>query len=245
MTALAAMVAVLAFGAVGAGSASAFHPLFLNEGNKAELLFSGEGSLATTGVLPTLRALNAGILGTITCEKVLVDGFAENKSTLAHRVKVEFHGKCTLHSNATGLVACTETIKVNQSLAELGLVLGNKTVGILLASSEKAPEFVKVTCGSNITTVEGAVIGEIPEKVGTVEQYNKPLIETLQVFEAEGKSSENQNITSIELLGVNMTVGTTLKVSGFFGGAASEEASVTLTGDGKIEICTLAFQNCP
>jgi hypothetical protein len=218
---------------------AARHPLFLTESG-SELLFSGTNPAGTT---PTLRALNAGVLGTITCEKVLVDGWALPKSPLAHRVKTIFEGKCELHSSATGLVACTEPIEPKLALAELGLVLGNKTVGVLLEPTG-TKEFVKVTCGANVTTVEGAVIGEIPEIVGGVNQYNKLLSETTQVFEAENKNSENQKPESIELLGTNMT-GVALTVSGFFGGKASEEATVILKGDGKIEICTQEPQNCP
>jgi hypothetical protein len=238
--ALAALFAVLAFSAMAAASASAFHPLFLTE-SKAELLFSGEG-LGT----PTLRAENGGFVGTITCERVLVDGFALDKSTLAHRVKVSFHGKCEQNVNGSKNT-CQEPIVVKESLAELGLVLGNKTVGILLIPSDGTSVFSVTRCPANTTTpttVEGAVIGEIPElnKRGG-NQYNVLLSETEQVFEAENKNSVKQNITSIELLGVSMPGKLTVK--GFFGGEASEEAVADLRGDGKILICTKEPQACP
>jgi hypothetical protein len=216
---------------------SARHPLFLTESG-SELLFSGEGSN------PVLRAVSAGVLGTIACEKVLVDGWALSKSSLAHRVKTIFEGKCEQNVNGTKTV-CTEPIEPNLALAELGLVLGNKTVGVLLEPSG-TKEFVKVTCGPNVTTVEGAVIGEIPEIVGGVNQYNKLLSETTQVFEAENKNSAKQNITKIELLGVpERLMPGKLTVTGFFGGEASEEATAKLKGDGKIEICTQEPQKCP
>jgi len=243
--ALTALFAVLAFSVLAASSASAFHPLFLTL-TGTELLFLGKNP---AGVHPVLRALNAGVLGTITCENVLVDGFALNKSTLAHRVVVEFHGKCELHSSLTGLVACTENIVVKKSLAELGLILGNKTVGILVAPSDGTNVFTTVTCGSNVTTVEGAVVGIIPEEainIGRQKQYNSQLSEIEVVFESEGKNSDIQKPEAIELLGVSMT-GVELKVQGFFGGRASEEATTILHSgkNGKIEICTKAPSACP
>jgi hypothetical protein len=237
--ALTAVFAVLAFSAMAASSASAFHPLFLNEGGRAELLFSGEGGPVP---LPTLR----GNGGTVTCEKVLAHGFTSNQSTLAHRIKIQFHGKCRLHTLALGLLACEEPIVVKESLAELGLVLGNKTVGVLLAPSDGTKIFAKFECGiGNVITVLGAVIGEIPllNKAGE-DQYNTPRADFQQVFEAENKSTTKQNITAIELLGVNMT-GVKLDTEGLFAGEASEEASAVLKGDGKVEICTKEPQNCP
>ncbi len=215
------------------------HPLFLTE-SRTELLFSGSNPAGTT---PTLRALSAGLLGTIACEKVEVHGFVLPKSPLAQGISVVFRGKCeqTIGANKS---ACAEPISWKTSSAELGLVLGNKTVGILLAPST-GTELAKPTCGGNVTTIEGAVIGEIPEINKKAEnQYNKLLSETEYVFEAAGKNTENQIITSIELLGANMT-GAELKVSGFFGGKASQEMTLILKGDGKIEICTKEPQTCP
>jgi hypothetical protein len=239
----AALFAVLAFGAMTASSAFAAqaHPIFLTASG-AETLFSGENAAGTT---PTLRALNLGVLGTITCEKALVDGFALPKSPLAHRVKVEFHGDC-LQTVGSTKNKCVENIVVKTSLAELGLVLpGTLTVGILLEPSDGGKIFAEPECpAGSKTTVEGAVIGEIPaiNKKG-VSQYNKELTEQEQVFEAVGKNSETQNPTSIELLGVNMT-GVKLKVSGFFGGEASEEATAILKSATGIEVCTLGT-SCP
>jgi hypothetical protein len=215
------------------------HPSFLTESGK-ELLFSGTNPAGTT---PTLRAKTAGVLGTITCEKVLVDGFALPKSPLAHRVKVEFHGKCEQNINGSKST-CTEPIVWKTSLAELGLVLGNKTVGLLLIPSDGTKVFAKTSCGGLETTVEGTIVGEIPEINKKAEnQYNKLQSETEAVFEAVGKNSESQVVTSIELLGTSMT-GDELSVSGFFGGKASQEMTWILKGDGKIEICTKG-PSCP
>ncbi len=240
--AVVALFAVFAFGAMAASSASAFHPLFLTESGK-ELLFSGEGGPVP---LPTLRgSKNLVLAGTITCEKVLVHGFVLNKSTLAHRVKVVFHGNCiqTIIGGATS--HCVEPIVVKESLAELGLVLGNKTVGILLAPSDGTKVFAKVECpAGQTTTVEGAVIGEIPEiNKKLVNQYNKPLTESEEVFEAEGKNTVKQNITTIELLGVSMPG--KLSTVGIFEGEASEEATGILKTDGNVEICTKEPSACP
>jgi len=210
-----AAFAVLAFGAVAASSASA-HPLFLTESGK-ELLFSG---MNPVGTIPTLRAVNVGTLGTITCTLALVDGFALPKSPLAHRILVVFEGKCeqTVGSSKS---TCVEPIVVKKALAELGLVLGNKTVGIFLAPSDGTKEFAETNCGGLKTVVEGTIAGEIPELNANREnQYNSMRSESEQVFESENKN-ENQKITSIELLGSPMS-GVELKVSGFFGGKASQ-----------------------
>jgi hypothetical protein len=233
--ALAALLAVMAISAIVASSASAaFHPSFLTE-SKLELLVSGEGG----------EAILRGSAGTVTCEKSLIHGFVLNKSPLIHRLKILFHTNCLLHPTIGNLSTCNEPIQVHLSLGELGLVLGTKTVGILIAPSELAPEFVEIVCtsGVNKIKVNGAVVGEIPEKVGLVNQYNKPLSEITTVFEAEGGKIKQQ-ITSIELLGVNMT-GVHLETANFFTGEASEEASAILKGDGKVEICTLLNTVCP
>jgi hypothetical protein len=218
---------------------TARHPSFLTQSGQ-ELLFSGTNPAGTT---PTLRAKNLGVLGTVTCEKVLVDGFALPKSPLAHRISVVFEGKC--EQNVSGFKsACTEPIVVKRALAELGLVLGNKTVGIYLSPSDGTTVVLAVTCGGITTTVEGSIVGEIPEINKKAEnQYNSERSESEQVFEAE-KGTEKQAITSIELLGAIMT-GDELKVSGSSGGGASQETTVILTGDGKIEICTKEPQACP
>lgn len=236
--ALGAMFAVLAFSAFGAASVAA-HPLFLNKGEKPLLLFVGENPAGTT---PTLRATG----GSITCEKVLVDGFTLTKSPLAHRVLVHFHGKCQQHSFGT-LTNCTEPIAFKPLLAELGLVLGNKTVGILLAPSDGTAEFAAIKCGANTTTVLGAVIGEIPEFTKELaNQYNKLLTTVEIVFESENKNGEKQHITAIELLAENMT-NIKLDTTGFLAGEASVEFTAIVKTDesGGLEICTRALVSCP
>jgi hypothetical protein len=237
--AFAAMFAVLAFAALSSSALAAqVHPIFLTE-NKAETLFEGSNPAGTT---PTLRALNLGVLGTITCEKFTVDGFALNKSSLAHRVKVTFTGKCK-QKVGTSESTCVEPIAVKTSLAELGLVLGNKTVGIFLEPSNSTV-FATPECPAGTpTTVEGSVIGEIPAiSQNGKEQYNKQALEQEQVFESVGKNSENQNPETIELLGVSKKA--ELKVSGFFGGKASQEATAILKSATGIEVCTLGTK-CP
>jgi len=233
-----ALMATLAFSVMAASTASAFHPLFLTE-SKQELLFFGEGGLHhLVGGLPTLRGLNLGVQGVITCELVLVHGFILDKSTLAHRIKVIFEHNC-VQTISGSTSACTEPIETKPLLGELGLVLLNKTVGILLAPSDGTGVFATVVCGSNTTKVLGAIIGEIPEISADtrLNQYNKLQTLTEVVFEAKNKSEDVQNITHIELLG-NLMENVKFDVEGFFGGTASEEAAAMLHSDGKIEICT-------
>jgi hypothetical protein len=222
--AVAALFAVCAFSAMAVSSASAFHPLFLTQ-SKTKLLFSGEGGKAV------LTGLNLALVsGTVECNDNRSHGFVLNGSTLAREIHVEFLGEC--HELVSGVrTGCGEPITIKLAFGELGLVLGNKTVGILLAP-ETGKEFTKFTCGTESVTVEGAVIGEFPETVGGVNQYNKDLKTYIAKFESVGKKSDLQNPESIELLGTQMTK-VELKTTGFFGGRASEEAEATLTLDGE------------
>jgi hypothetical protein len=234
-----AFFAVLAFSAMAASTASAFHPLFLTE-SKKELLFFGVGGLPAhlAGGSPALRALTLGILGTITCDLILLHGFVLEKSTLAHRILVELEHKCAISINGNP-TACNEPIKSKLLLGELGLVLLNKTVGLLLAPSDGTAVFFTVTCGGNSTTFLGALIGEIPEISNDtgLNQYNKLQTLTEVVWEAKPGDIELQNITHIELLGVLME-NIKFDAEGFLAGPASLDAKAFLHSDGKIEICT-------
>jgi hypothetical protein len=234
-TVLIAVFTMTALSGLSATNASAFHPLVLTQSGK-ELLVTGEAGLGV------IRALSAGVAATIECHKVLAHGWVLNKSTLGNRIKISFHTHCEQTVGGTKS-ACTEPIVLKEMIGELGLV-GNKVVGILLAPTSGA-EFVKVTCGGNTTTVEGATIVEVPEinRFG-VNQYNKQLTEGEAIFATEGKS-ENPKYTSIELLGVQMTK-VELKVSGFFGGKAAVEGNeFNVSTQGSFEICTRAPANCP
>lgn len=233
MSALAAMVTVLAFGAMGAGSASAAtHPLFLTLSHLTLLITSGEGNLAV------LRGLELGVLGTVDCEKSLVlHAEILSLSPLAHKILIDFHGKCE-QTIGTSKAICKEPIETKLISAELGLELTNKIVLVLL-KPESGTEFTKFTCGGKEVKVEGAIIGEIPaENANREPQYNVPLEETEVVFEAEGKNTDKQKYGKICLLGVEMTAGTELQVSGFFGGKASQEGTGKLKGDGLVTIDT-------
>ncbi len=233
--AFAPVFAVL-FCVLAATSASAVTPLFLNQGGKPLLLFSGEN---LAGTKATLRATG----GEVTCEKVFVDGFTLTKSTLAHRVLMDFNGKCEQNSFGN-FTTCTEPIDAKPLLAELGLILGNKTAGILLEPSDGTKELTTIKCGTDTTTISGSVIGVIPEvNKKLVNQYSKQLSEVELVFESENKSGERQNVTSIELLGLNMT-NVELNTVGFLAGEASLEYAVILKPDGTFEICRNAFQGC-
>jgi hypothetical protein len=228
-----AFFATLAFSAMAAASAAAAEELFLVAlRHVTELLFTG------TSLLGLLRGLNNGVVGTISCELDLVHGWLLNKSPLAHRVKIKFHTKCE-ETVGTLKEKCTEPIEVKESLAELGLLLlpsRAKDVVLLLAPSDGTKVFAEPKCGTfGTTTVEGAVIGEIPETVNGKKQIGVAVEEILLVFEAENKT-QNQRYTTLDLLGVEMTKAE-LSVAGSFGGKASEEDLVHLKSDGPIEIC--------
>lgn len=235
---LTAIFAMVMLYGLTATSAAAFHPLFLTQSGK-ELLVTGEGNLGI------FRALTAGVLGTVECHKVLAHGWVVNKSTLVKRVTVSLHTKCEETINGTK-TACTEPIVLKELLGELGLLVtpAGKKIVVALGAPTSGTEFASFTCGSNTTKVEGAAVGEVPEiNAKGVNQYNKQLTEGEGILATENKG-ENQLYNSIELLGVQMTK-VELKVSGFFGGKASIEASEVGKNAGWIEICTLAPANCP
>jgi hypothetical protein len=223
---------VLVLGVTMADSTFAFHPLFLTG--------SGEtSSFTATSGLTVIRGLELGVLGTIDCETSLSSGEVSNKSTFAHKIELEYHGKCEQIVGSTK-TACTEPIKFKLTFGALGL--NSKKVVILLAP-ESGTELAKVTCGSNTNTVEGAVVGEFPEtEAFSGKQYNTGLSPLELVFNSESKN-ENQAITSIELSGVSMTKAE-LKISGFFGGKVSLETTQTISSELGGLICTFSPAEC-
>jgi hypothetical protein len=201
--------------AVTAADALAFHPLFLTTSGKT-LSFTGVSGLFE------LRGLNAGVLGTVDCEKGVTSGELLNESTLARKIELEFSGKC-LETVGTSDEKCNP-VAFKLTLGELGL-LNKKTV--LLLAPENGTEFATVTCGGTKTVIEKAVIGEIPEAGESV---------GLTVFDVVLKAVNatiTQAITEIELLGVNMT-GVHLSVAGFLGGQASGETTETINPDAEV-----------
>jgi hypothetical protein len=228
--AVAALFAVLACSAMAASSASAFHPLFLTQSAK-ELLFSGEG------LKPVLRAEEAGVPGTLECERVLIDGFALNLSTLAHDILVLFEGKCTLKVQGGGNEPCREPLVFKKSLAELGLLTSTNHKVVLLLVSSEGTIFDESECSGLRTTVSGSIIAEIPENNAKLEKQINVSRSELEVVFATVNKNNQQAITEIWLLGTQMT-GDELKVEGFFGGKAAEELTLNLKGDGKVEIST-------
>jgi hypothetical protein len=230
-TIMAALVAVLAFGAIMASTAgAATHPLFLTASGKT-LLFLGEGSK------PVLRGEVAGVVATVECEKVLVHGLILHESSLAHLLPLLFEGKCEQKIPNRAAETCEEHITTKPILAELGLLKsGSKTVVMLLAPGDGTTTFVVLKCGGNTTTVSGTIVGEIPEKNSEGQNQYDVERETLEVIFATSPAGTNQQaITTIFLLGVEMT-GQELKIAGFLGGKASEEATANLKADGKVKI---------
>jgi predicted aconitase with swiveling domain len=235
-SALAALFAVLAFSAMAASSASAFHPLFLTLSGKT-LLFTGEG------LKPVLRGEVGIALATVECEKVLIHGNILNNSPLVHLLPLLFEGKCEqkIGGGANELCEGGNHLTTSAILAELGLQSSsNKNVVILLAPSGTS-NFITFKCGSGAaTTVTGAIIGEIPETNAKEEKQidAAPKTELEVNFKTVSKNNQQAN-TTIFLLGEEMPGPIELKVSGLFGGKASEEAlGNILTSDGPVVICT-------
>lgn len=234
MSALAAMVAVLAFGATMASTATAaLLPLFLTQ-SRVTLLFTGVGSN------PVLHGLQAKIAATVNCQKVLIHGFILHKSELVHLLGLLFENKCTQTIGSTTKECSPLHITTKPILAELGFLSETalKTVVMRLEPSDGTGVFAKFNCGSGETTVGGAVVGEIPEvNANNQNQYNKELTELEVKFETNPVGTDQQKITTIFLLGEEMTK-QELTVEGLFGEKAAQEANAILTADGGVTIHT-------
>jgi len=238
---LAAVFAVLAFGAMATSSALAIHPLFLTQSGLT-LLFTG---LAKD---PLLRGTQAGLTATILCEKLLIHGFILHKSTLAHLLGLLFEGKCVQRIGTGAAESCEETgvetkhITTKPILAELGLLNAGTSgsslhVVILLAPDDGTTNFATLKCGGHETNVGGVIVGEIPAlNEGGEKQINEAR-ESLEIVFATVNKTSQQAITEIFLLGSLMEK-QELKVEGFLGEKASEEANATLKPDGLVTICT-------
>jgi hypothetical protein len=227
---LAALLAAVAFSTMGVANASAAHPLFLTASG-IELSIAGESGLTLFFLLIGPSTL------VIHCDKDLFSGKVLNRSPLIHNFKLLLHTKCILVFQGS-TTSCKEPIHLfSNALAELGLINSTtKKVAILLAPNS-GTEVGKITCGTNEVTIEGAVVGEIPETNSKGEgQYNKQLSELELVFASEN-SSEKQKITEILLLGTQMTK-VELKATGAASGAISLESTEVGKTDGLIEIDT-------
>lgn len=223
--AMAALVAVFAFGASLAASAWASHPEFKTLSG-VTLSFTG------TSGKSLLLGSKLGIVGSITCEEDKSSGEIQNATPLMRKVEWEFKGKCEQLIGGAK-TACSEPIKTKLLSGELGLINAMTKTVVLLLAPEAGEEVMTIKCGSNNTTVDGAVVGEIPEfnKTGA-KQYNK----IVSSFELKLKLEETrQAIREILLLGTQMT-GNVLTLAGFFGGEAALETTETVTPDGLIEI---------
>jgi len=222
-----AAMAVMAFGAFAASSASAT-PEFKGLTGVTDIHFTGR-SLVTT-----LRGLNAGVLGTISCEKDLASGLILVPSMLVDNILLQFHGKCTQKVGSTE-TGCGTLILTKPLHGIVGWINKGATPVGLLLHPESGTVFATVVCGTNTTTVEGEIVAEIPELNEAREnQYNNSRTEYELVLKASG---ETQGVTTFELLGGTFMTGVSLKVAGFLGGAASEEGTelVTLEKDGELE----------
>lgn len=217
--------AVFAFLVMTAASASAFHPLFLTQSKNA-LPFTGTSGLAL------LRFAIAGNESLISCEKDAISGELLDNASRARKVELEFSGKCLENGSGT----CIEPIKIKLALGELGLASSTSKRVLLLLAPESGTTFATIECSGSMT-IEGAVIGEIPElnKSGEV-QYNKDRKNFELIFRSANKN-QHQAINEILLLGTQMT-GVELKIPGFFGGDLSVETVETLTTDGEALIDT-------
>jgi hypothetical protein len=225
-----AATAALALAAVAATNASA-QPEFLGLAGVSDIHFTGEGGLAT------LRAKRGGMEGTVECHKLLVSGLILVPSMLIDKILFHFHTGCEETLNGTK-TECTEPILSKLLMGDLGWTKNTAPltpVGILLRP-ETGKVNASVTCGSNVTTVEGEIVIEIPETSKTVNQYNTFLTKYELVVKSTNANTQETPET-FELLGGPFMTGVKLKVEGFFGEGATENGSstITLAHDGEID----------
>jgi hypothetical protein len=236
---LLALVAAMALGAGVAVNASAGVPELQNQNNTA-----GEVAFDAHSGLTTIRGERLGVVGRVSCERDLVLGGAFLvPGMLVDKFVIHLSGKCELNIGTTK-IACTEPILTHPLHGELGFIKGTSgTVG-LLVKPETGEEFTTVTCGAEKVTIDGEVVGEIPEvnKSGA-NQYNK-LVSSLELRFARvvGKETE-QVVTTFELLAgfpppLSMT-GVTLTTSGAFGGKASIESTETVLPAALVRLLTV------
>jgi len=166
------LVAVFAFGAVAAASASAEEVLFLLGNGKFPATFTDKGGAA--------KLVTPG-LGTVECKEVTSKGTIGNgkreeetgsKKEVAHLGQSEFKFKGCKFAN---VIACSnaaaEEIVVASSWFHLGLVDPGDKPGILqllpgAPETSEAGGEVKFTCGPEKVSVVGDVIGELQNEKG-------------------------------------------------------------------------------
>jgi cytoskeletal protein CcmA (bactofilin family) len=213
--AMVALFAIFSFGAIAATSASAFPEFKGTKNTDFEALTVGT---------PTLRGERASAVGTITCEKILVKGTILVGTMLIDQLHIKFHGKCK-QKVGSNEGTCAEPIEVKLVRGEIGFQNSTSKKVVIDLAPDSGTEFVTVTCANGNTKTEGEVIGEFPEinKAG-VNQYNKSLSKFELAFKVSPAGTTKQEIQEILLLGGLMS-SVHLKVSGFLGGEASEEAT--------------------
>jgi hypothetical protein len=229
--ALIALVAVMCVDALAATGASAEEPLqplalspvFLTAGPE-ELLFTGSGGAVT------LRSKQAGVEGTISCERTLsFTGLAVTESALVNALRIELNGRCE-QTVGSSKDTCSEPIKLELSYGQLGLLHNHV---FLLVAPENGTLFATVKCTNGNTQVRGAVIGEFPlNGRGGSLQYGVSLEDFLLLYKAKGITQEPEEI---ELAG-GLMKGVGLTTEGLFSGKASAEATELLKFDGLTEI---------
>lgn len=212
-----AIVAVLAFSAVAASSASAL--LFLS--TNAKELFTVNANSKTK--LSTLSK------ETVECETTLAHGFTLNKTDKADEIVFTFH-KCKSVSFG---VTCTssgepEGLIKTKSLKGLLVTLANGKFGIKL-EGETSTTLAEFSCGSppllGVTVVvKGSVVGEFTEAV------NKMAFHETNVKFATNGTEGMPAITSYETLEGKGTA----KLESTFAGLINETSESAEEGEGKI-----------
>jgi hypothetical protein len=214
-----AFAAALALSALAAtGAAGVGHPLFLTLRGRVELLL-----LSGTGGLVLIRATDGGALASVGCERDAVHGWILNLSTLTRLVLFEFSGNC-LFRTVIGASNCTEPIRTAFLQVELGLASSTEKTVLSLLAPESGTLVFDAACGANSVTISGAVVGEIPALNSHGEQQIDVERNAWEVLFNTVNKSEQQALTAIFLLGVQMS-SIELSAAGSLGGKTSLETT--------------------
>lgn len=228
-----AATAPVAFGVLAATTASAL-PEFKGLGAVKDIHFTGEGGLTA------LLAARGGVEGKVECHKVLVSGLLLVPSMLVDNILLHFHTGCE-QKGVGNPEKCNEPILTKPLHGVLGWTNNvAPPVGILL-KPESGTEFASVTCGANVTKIEGEIVIEVPElNEAREKQYNVALTKYELNVQATKAISQTTPETFELLSGLPAPLfmkGVKLKTSGFLGEGATQsgKSTITLATDGELE----------
>jgi hypothetical protein len=213
-----AFVAIAALGAAVPVTALAT-PEF--KGKSSDIHFKGRS------LLIVIKGETAGVEGTISCHKDLIEGLILVPSMLIDDLLLSLRTNCVESIPVLKEERkCGEPIKFKPIKGTLGFLKQAALPVGLLMQPETSSEFFVDDCVGVETIFRGELVGEFPETnpFTRASQYNKDLTEYALVFQASGTS---QHWTTFELLDGFMEK-VELKSEGILGGKADVEGTELL-----------------